>query len=339
MTNTLQSEIESIKTAFEKDIATDINTETLDSIKRIYLSRKEGRITRLFSLIPNLSVEEKRLYAPQINTLKNYIEQTLTDREKDHKGPAGSVYFDPTIPGNNISIGHLHPITQARIEAEDIFQKMGFSVIEPREIDDDYHVFETLNIPKGHPARDMWDTFWTNDNFIPITHTSSMQNRILTTQNPPIRAVVPGRCFRNEATDARHEHTFNQIEGVCVDTDITVSDLIGTLLTFLETYFQKKLRYKIQPSYFPFVEPGLEFLISCVICNGKGCQTCGQSGWLELVPGGMIHPHVLEMGNLDPEKYSGFAFGLGLDRLVMLRYAIEDIRLFHSGDLRFIRQF
>ncbi|MDP2873904.1 MAG: phenylalanine--tRNA ligase subunit alpha, partial [bacterium] len=194
-------------------------------------------------------------------------------------------------------------------------------------------------IPPQHPARDLWDTFWTEEGYIPITHTSSMQNRVMKMRKPPIRAIIPGRCFRREATDARHEHTFYQIEGIYVDKGITLTDLIGTLKTFMEAFYGHEVKYRIHPTYFPFVEPGLEFLIQCVICQGKGCATCGQSGWLELVPCGPIHPKVLTMAGLDPEKYSGFAWGMGLDRLVMIKYGIEDIRHFHSGDLRFLKQF
>ena len=230
-------------------------------------------------------------------------------------------------------------ITQATWRCEDIFQKMGFNIEYPFEIDDDYHNFESVNMPKDHPARDSWDTFWTKDNFIAITHTSSMQNRVISSSTPPIRVVVPGRCFRNEATDARHEHTFNQIEGIYIDKRVTLSDMLGTLKEFFVNYFETDLEIKFTPDYFPFVEPGGMMALSCIICNGKGCDVCKKTGWLEVLGCGMIHPNVLKMGGLDPEVYSGFAWGFGLERLIMLKYAIEDVRHFHSGNLDFIKQF
>jgi len=306
---------------------------------------KKGKLTQALRKIPSLPPEERAAEGQRLNLLKKEVQEALAKKSQDLENKSNQdqslEYFDVTLPGKKppIGTGTLHPITQMRQKAEEIFQLMGFEIVEPREVDDDYHVFESLNIPPGHPARDMWDTFWTEQGHIPITHTSSMQNRVLTSRKPPIRAIIPGKCFRHEATDSRHEHTFYQIEGVLVDKNITLTDLIGTLVTFMEAFYEKKIRYKIQPSYFPFVEPGLEFLIECVICQGKGCSTCGRSGWLELVPCGPIHPKVMEMANLDQEKYSGFAWGLGLDRLVMIKYGIEDIRRFHSGDLRFLGQF
>jgi len=335
----LASQLKSIENETASELKQCSDLDALQKIKAYFLGRKKGKLTPPTKLIPSLSINERKILGPKINQTKNKLLTLFQEKEKAFASSNVKSFFDPTLPGEKPIYGHLHPITQVCYEAEDIFEKMGFEIVEPFEIDDDFHVFETLNIPQGHPARDMWDTFWTENNFIPITHTSAMQNRILKSVKPPIRAIVPGRCFRHEATDARHEHTFYQIEGVYVDQNISLADLLGTLLSFLEAFFQQKLKYKIQPSYFPFVEPGLEFLISCVICKGRGCATCGHSGWLELIPCGPIHPNVLKMGGVNPEKYSGFAWGMGLDRLVMLRFAIEDIRLFHSGNLRFLEQF
>lgn len=312
---------------------------------RLKLFGKEGEITKQLKTIPTLSPQERGVAGKELNLLKAEAEQALTNKEQELRDQSSrsvaNEQLDVTLPGTRPqgSGGSLHPITQMREKAEVIFERMGFEIIEPRELDDDYHVFESLNIPPQHPARDLWDTFWTEEGYIPITHTSSMQNRVMQMRKPPIRAIIPGRCFRHEATDARHEHTFYQIEGVYVDKGITLTDLIGTLKTFMEAFYEHEVKYRIHPTYFPFVEPGLEFLIQCVICQGKGCPTCGQSGWLELVPCGPIHPKVLTMAGLDSEKYSGFAWGLGLDRLVMIKYGIEDIRHFHSGDLRFLKQF
>lgn len=312
---------------------------------RLKLFGKEGEITKQLKTIPTLPPQERGVLGKELNLLKAEAEQVLTNREQELRDQSSrsvaNEQLDVTLPGirPQSAGGSLHPITQMRAKAEEIFERMGFEIIEPRELDDDYHVFESLNIPPQHPARDMFDTFWTEEGYIPITHTSSMQNRVMKMRKPPVRVIIPGRCFRREATDARHEHTFYQIEGVYVDKGITLTDLIGTLKTFMEAFYGREVKYRIQPTYFPFVEPGLEFLIQCVICQGKGCPTCGQSGWLELVPCGPIHPKVLTMAGLDPEKYSGFAWGMGLDRLVMIKYGIEDIRHFHSGDLRFLKQF
>jgi len=226
-----------------------------------------------------------------------------------------------------------------RWEIGDIFQLMGFEVFEPFDVDDDYHNFESVNIPKGHPARDIWDTFWTEDGFSPIPHTSSMQNRVLKSRKPPVRAVVIGHTFRNERTDPRHEHTLFQCEGVYVDKGITLQDMIGTLKYFFEQIFKKEIKVKVDPDYFPFVEPGNGMALSCTICDMKGCRVCKGTGWLEILGCGMIHPNVLKEGGVDPNMYSGFAWGFGIDRLVMLRDKIEDVRHFHSGDLRFIQQF
>lgn len=222
----------------------------------------------------------------------------------------------------------------------DIFKRMGFEIEQSRQLDDDYHMFETLNIPKGHPARDIWDTFWTQEGLIPPAHTSTMQNRVMKMGGtPPIRYVIPGRCYRNEATDASHEHTFYQVEGVYVDKNISLGDMLGTIKTYLEAYFEMDLEIKVQPAYFPFTEPDMEFMISCPFCRKTGCKVCKYSGWMEIMGCGMINPFVLNEAGIDSKEYSGFAWGFGLDRLVMIKNGIQDIRRFHSGDLNFLKQF
>ncbi|MCA9390060.1 phenylalanine--tRNA ligase subunit alpha [candidate division WWE3 bacterium] len=317
----------------------------LNDIKVAYLSKK-GPLKDLQTKLPTLKPEEKITFGQKINAAKSTIQSAYDKRQEELHLQEVNLrkdknWIDVTIPGKKISIGHLHPITQLRREAENIFMNMGFEIVEPRSIDTDYNVFEALNIPVGHPARDMWDTFWTTNGYIPITHTSAMQHTILKEHDLPVRAIVPGRCFRQEATDATHEHTFYQIEGVYVDKNITLSDLIGTLKTFLSAFYDRDVQLRIQPSYFPFVEPGLEIMIDCAICKGKEgyCSTCRGKRWIELVPAGPIHPNVLTMAGIDPNEYSGFAWGMGLDRLVMIKYGIEDLRWFHSGDLRFLQQF
>ncbi|MFW6139706.1 MAG: phenylalanine--tRNA ligase subunit alpha, partial [Spirochaetota bacterium] len=233
----------------------------------------------------------------------------------------------------------LHPITRMRMEVEDIFASMGFMIAAGPEVELDYYNFEALNIPQDHPARDMQDTIWTREGALLRTHTSSVQIRTMEKFRPPIRAIAPGRVFRYEQTDASHEHTFYQVEGLMIDKGISVSNLIAVMKTMLNQVFRQEVKVRLRPGYFPFVEPGFELDINCVLCGGRGCPVCKHSGWLELLPCGLVHPNVLRYGGIDPQEYSGFAFGMGLDRLVMMRYRIDDIRLFHSGDLRFIEQF
>jgi phenylalanyl-tRNA synthetase alpha chain len=242
--------------------------------------------------------------------------------------------------------GHLHPLTLIQRDLEDIFKSLGFSILEGPELESDYYNFEALNIDKHHPARDMQDTFyvdWDKNNkeekLVMRTHTSPVQIRAMQTYGAPLKAIVPGRVFRNEAMDASHEHTFYQLEGLMIDKDISITNMIALMKELLKGIFEKEVPVRIRPGFFPFVEPGIELDISCQICDGKGCSVCKQSGWLELFPAGMVHPNVLKAGGIDSKKYSGFAFGLGLTRLVMMKYRINDIRLFNSGDLRFLEQF
>ena len=216
---------------------------------------------------------------------------------------------------------------------------MGFTTVESRELDDDYHMFGSLNFPKDHPARDEYDTFVTDEDLVAPAHTSIMQNRVFKSMGIPIRAVIPGRVFRNEDLDARHEHTFYQLEGVYVDKGIHAGHLVATVRAWLSSYYEREIKIKIQPFYFPFTEPSFEFAASCIFCEGRGCNVCSHTGWIELGGCGMIHPNVLREGSIDPNKYTGFAWGFGIDRLVMLKYNIEDVRHFHSGNLKFLRQF
>lgn len=342
----LIQQLTQLNTTISQEIADAQSLSQLETTKVSYLAKK-GPLREIKDQLPNIQdTNMRRDVGKELNRVLSDLTDRYAEREKQLKDAyvhslTQKEWIDISAPGTKPITGHLHPITQLREYAEDIFMRMGFEIVEPPILDTDFHVFETLNIPSGHPARDMWDTFWTEEGHIPITHTSAMQHRILKGTEPPIRAIVPGRCFRHEATDATHGHTFYQIEGVYVDKGISVSDLVGTLKTFLSTFYEQDIRLKIQPSYFPFVEPGLEIMIGCVICHQKDvlCSTCRNKRWIELVPAGPIHPNVLKMAGLDHEEYSGFAWGLGLDRLVMIKYGIEDIRLFHSGDLRFLEQF
>ncbi len=315
--------------------------QELEKVRIKYLGRK-GQLTLQLRSIKDLPKKDKVEFGAKANEIKRILEEELDKKKvslRSEKLVKDSEDFDISAPGKRKNIGHIHPITQMRWRAEEIFQRMGFEIIEPYEIDDDYHNFESLNMPKDHPARDIWDTFWTEDEYIPITHTSSMQNRVFKSRKPPIRAIVVGKTFRNERTDPRHEHTLYQCEGIYVDKGISLSHMIGTLKAFFDAFYEKDMKVQVTPSYFPFVEPGNDMNLSCMICNQKGCRVCKGTGWLEILGCGVIHPNVLKEGGIDPEVYSGFAWGFGLDRLVMLKYAIEDIRHFHSGDLRFIKQF
>ena len=319
------------------------DSSSLDKLRIKYLGRK-SQITKILKDIKGLSTEAKKAVGQNANSFKHEVAQLINVKNLDlqaneHLAAEKKEKIDVTLPKIFKELGHVHPITQMLWQCEEIFQKMGFEIAYPYEVDDDFHNFETLNMPKEHPARDSWDTFWTEDGQMPITHTSSMQNRVLSSKIPPIRVIVPGRCFRNEATDARHEHTFFQIEGVYVDKAITLADMLGTLKTFFTEFYQKDIDVKFTPDFFPFVEPGGMVSLTCIICDGKGCAVCKQSGWLEVLGCGMIHPKVLSMASIDANVYSGFAWGFGLERLIMLKYKIEDIRNFYSGNLQFIRQF
>jgi len=315
----------------------------LEQIKIKYLGRK-SEITTILKSLGTISTDIR----PQVGKKSNEVKREIASFiEKKAQTLFNSIFkrlehdenIDITEPGEKIHKGHTHPITQMRIEVEDIFTSMGFSIMSGPEVELEYYNFEALNIPKDHPARDMQDTIWTTDGNLLRTHTSCVQIRTMEKFKPPIRAIAPGRVFRYEETDASHEHTFNQVEGLMIDKNISVSNLIAVMKTMLKEVFHRDVKVRLRPGYFPFVEPGFELDINCLICGGKGCPVCKYSGWVELLPCGLVHPNVLRSGNIDPEEYSGFAFGLGLDRLVMMRYEVNDIRLFHSGDLRFLEQF
>lgn len=322
----------------------------LDKVRVAYLGKK-GSITALLKGMKDLSAEEKKVFGADVNKLKAYAAQKIEEKiaelkEKEIQLEIASMpQFDITTPAN-IARGSYHPITLVQRQCETVFKSMGFSVEDYSEVVTDYECFEAVNIPKHHPARDMQDTYYLDNGQLLKSHTSAAQNAILKKYGKslvetgrPIKAIFPGRCFRNEATDACHENTFFQMEGVMVDKDISISNLIYFMKTMLSEVFRKDIKVRLRPGFFPFVEPGFELDISCLICGGEGCPSCKHSGWLELCPCGMIHPNVLREGGIDPEKYTGFAFGLGLTRLAMMKYGIKDIRDLNSGSLKSLSQF
>ena len=302
-------------------------------------------VPALFASIPNIPPAERKARGQEANELKRRCEEILAACKawfeaqalENERSGAG---FDPTIPGKKPERGSLHPLTRVARELEDLFTSMGYVVLDGPEVELDWYNFEALNIPRDHPARDMQDTFRCDPqgNVVLRTHTSPGQVRAMERMKPPFRAIVPGKVFRQETTDASHEHTFHQMEGLVVGRDLSVGHLIGTMKTLLRSVFGKELEVRLRPGYFPFVEPGFELDTRCPFCT-QGCSVCKRSTWVELLPCGMVHPNVLRAGGIDPEVWSGFAFGLGLSRLVMLRYGIDDVRHLLTGDLRFLEQF
>ena len=346
----MNEKIIALQNEFSSQLAQVSDLLELDSIRVAYLGKK-GSITALLKGMKDLSPDEKKTFGAEVNQLKTFAAEKLEEKiaelkEKEIQAEIDSMpLFDITTPHTAVQ-GSYHPITLVQRQCETIFKSMGFAVIDYPEIVTDYECFEALNIPKHHPARDMQDTYYLDNGQLLKSHTSAAQNAILKKYGKnlmengvPIKAIFPGRCFRNEATDACHENTFFQMEGVMVDKDISISNLIYFMKTMLSEVFRKDIKVRLRPGFFPFVEPGFELDISCLICGGDGCPSCKQSGWLELCPCGMIHPNVLREGGIDPEEYTGFAFGLGLTRLAMMKYGVKDIRDLNSGKLKTLSQF
>jgi phenylalanyl-tRNA synthetase alpha chain len=310
-----------------------------------YLGRK-GKLREIWRGLADLVGEEKKMIGRLANEVKRDLEDKLKQRKEKLSAGSEKDFLDVTLPGRRIERGHIHPISQLTFELEDLFLSLGFMVLDGPELESDYYNFTALNIPPYHPARDMQDTFYVaaednkeEERLVMRTHTSPMQVRAMRKYGAPLRCVVPGRVFRNEATDAAHDTTFDQLEGLMVGEDITVANLIAVMGEMLNGIFKQEVKIRVRPGYFPFVEPGLEVDVFCTICHGRGCPSCKHQGWLEMIGAGMIHPSVLRAGGIDPDKFTGFAFGLGLTRLAMMKYGIDDIRLFNSGDLRFLEQF
>ncbi len=333
----------------ELDAASDI--ESLDAWRVQYLGRRQGLLPKLLEQLPTIPIDERRVVGARGNQIRRALENTFHEKHDslERGGTERRLQaeaIDVTLPGRPAPTGRHHPTTQIIREITAAFGSLGFQVVEGPEVEWDYYNFEALNIPADHPARDRWDTLWidyTNDDgarpMLLRTHTSPMQVRVMEDQEPPIRVLVPGRCFRHEATDATHESIFFQVEGLAVDKGITFADLKGTLFAFAQRLFGTDRRVRFRCDYFPFVEPGVDMSIDCFNCRGNGCRICSQSGWIEIMGAGMVHPGVLSRVGYDPTVYTGFAFGIGPERVAMLRYGIDDIRHFYANDLRFLEQF
>jgi len=326
----------------ESKIEASVDEAALDLVRVEFLGKK-GRLTDLLKGLGKLSAEERPAAGAEINKAKQQVQQAISEK-KDTLAEAAiqeklkSERIDVTLPGRNVEEGGLHPVTMVKQRIESFFKSVGYDVVEGPEIEDDYHNFEALNIPQHHPARAMHDTFYFDPNILLRTHTSPVQVRTMEQREPPFRIICPGRVYRVDS-DLTHTPMFHQIEGLLIDKESSFADLKGTIVEFLQVFFEKELKVRFRPSYFPFTEPSAEVDVQCVQCAGKGCRVCSNTGWLEVMGSGMVHPRVLEYSGIDPEEYSGFAFGMGVDRFAMLRYGVDDLRLFFDNDLRFLRQF
>lgn len=338
------SELADIITAAEEAVATANDIAALDSVRVQYLGKK-GQMTSLLKGLGKLPAEERPAAGAEINQAKNTIEQAIAERKDALESSAleeklSAEAIDVTLPGRSPEIGGLHPVTITLQRMENFFRSVGYDVVEGPEIEDDYHNFEALNLPAHHPARAMHDTFYFNPNLLLRTHTSPVQVRTMETQKPPIRIICPGRVYRVDPPDPSHLPMFHQVEGLVVDKKVSFADLKGTVVQFLHVFFENEdLDVRFRPSYFPFTEPSAEVDVQCAHCMGAGCRVCGQTGWLEVMGAGMVHPRVLEYSGIDSEEYTGFAFGMGPDRLAMLRYGVDDLRHYLDNDLRFLEQF
>jgi len=342
----MKSKIEKIKDEAFALLEKITDRESLETLKTEWLGRK-GKLNDLMKHMVALADEEKKTMGAFANEVKQSLEIAFSEKEQTLKQTLAESSLakerldvtQPVLP--QMTFGHTHPVTKVREELEDLFVSMGFIIADGPELESDFFNFTALNIPPTHPARDMQDTFYVEgfSNMVMRTHTSPVQVRTMRAHGVPLRMIAPGRCFRNEATDVRHEHTFHQLEGLVVDKGITFGHLKGVLEIVAKKLYGQDTQVHLRPKFYPFVEPGVNGEVTCFLCKGAGCRLCKKTGWLEVFGAGMVHPHVLKEGGVDPDVYSGFAFGFGLTRLVMLKYGIDDVRLLESGDLRFLKQF
>mgnify|MGYP000213925110 CR=1 FL=1 len=336
----LEQSIQEITNRIRTEVEKISNGEKLEQFRIEFLGRK-GKIAALFDELKSVSVEQKPIIGKKLNELRIHAEnifqklQTTFQTSQKEK----EEFIDVTLPGRTPQLGKRHILTQTIDEIKRIFISMGFDVAYGPEIEDDEHNFEALNFPPNHPARDMQDTFFLAEKILLRTHTSPVQIRVMKNQSPPVRVIIPGRVYRNEAISARSYCLFNQVEGLYIDKNVSLSELKGTLVAFAKQFYGNSLQYRFRASYFPFTEPSVEMDITCFLCKGKGCRVCKQSGWLEILGAGMVHPNVLKNCGYNPEEVQGYAFGMGVDRITMLRYGITDIRLLYENDVRFLKQF
>ena len=339
----LEKRISELQAGALERIASASSAAELEPVRVEVLGRK-GALAQISKDMGKLTPDERSRVGKLLNAAKQALEEALESRSREFaqatlNARLDAEWLDLTLPAPGPRPGSLHPISQIQTEIEDLFVSLGFMVLDGPEVETEYHNFDALNIPPEHPARDAQDTFWLTDGNLLRTHTSPVQVRGMERFGPPLRMIAPGRAFRNESVDASHEHTFYQLEGMMIDRDVSVAHLLYFMKTLLTEVFRRAVTVRLRPGFFPFVEPGFELDIQCLICGGSGCAVCKHSGWVELLPCGLVNPNVLRISGIDTEKWNGFAFGLGLTRLVMMRYAIDDIRLLQSGDLRFLRQF
>lgn len=332
----MEKELESLITSLKSELKECIKEADILNVKSKYVGKK-SRIAEIMSGLKEMSVEDKRKYGSLINNTKKEMENIVIDSLKSLESKT-NIVFDDTID-YDVENGSLHPVTIVAKEIADCLKKMGFTVVSGPEMESEYYNFEALNIPKDHPARDMQDTYYLDNGMLLRTQTSGNQIHAMEKYGAPLKVCSPGRVFRNEDLDANHENTFFQVEGMVIDKEISIENLLYVMQQILSEVMQCPITLRLRPGFFPFTEPSYEIDMECTICKGKGCATCKNSGWIEIVPGGMVHPNVLRAGGIDPEKYTGFAFGIGLTRLAMMKYKISDIRVLNSGDIRYLKNF
>lgn len=336
----METELQRLKEEAEKELQQIESGDQLEPFRVKYLGRKGGLLTTIMRQLGTVPKEDRPRLGALANTVKQGVEELFESKKAsfDSQPAVGINAIDTSMPGRSLPFGKLHPVTQVMDEICSIFEGLGFAVAEGPDVETDYYNFEALNIPKHHPARDMHDTFYVTDSILLRTHTSPMQARIMENLEPPLRYIAPGKVYRCDS-DITHTPMFHQVEGFLVDRDVSFADLKGVLTSFTHNMFEKELALRFRPSFFPFTEPSAEVDIACVICEGKGCRVCKRTGWLEILGSGLIDPEVMKMVGYDPDVYSGFAFGLGVERIAMLKYGIDDIRLYYENDLRFLSQF
>ncbi len=338
----MNESMDNLRRLFDQDLASVYDMESWKAVRDKYLARDSGAITTALKKLRDLPKEERPAFGQAMNQLRAFVEEKLEEKLAAAKQAESSSKLhqtDVTRPGFPFALGSIHPIKRLQAEIEQIFVSMGFQIFNLPEIERDYYNFEGLNMPANHPARDAQDTFYFDDAVLLRTHCSSVQVHAMETLKPPIRAISAGKVYRRDPFDSTHSPMFHQVDVIVIEEGITMGDLKGTLDAFLKRLFHSDIRMRLRPGFFPFVEPGAEVDISCIFCSGQGCPTCKQSGWIEILGAGMVHPKVLRMSGIDDSRYSGFAWGMGIDRVAILKYGVDDIRLFFENDLRFLRQF